>query len=232
MAEAWEEFCDKVKEDLTQEPYLPALFDEELARIEITLPQSSILYRARVGFRSIGRSGIQPFEGADIGPPPPEKAKPGRANVEREVVLYVADQEATAIAEVRPWRGLLVSVAELNIVRDLRLVDLSIPPPPSNPFIDEAPQYELELESLLNAFGEELGRPLRRADDPHDYAPCQKLVRRIRKSGLYDGIRYPSAMVPSGTNLVLFDPKLVKIGPSKVVEVREVGISYGPLEDE
>jgi hypothetical protein len=85
---------------------------------------------------------------------------------------------------------------------------------------------------LLNSFGEELGRPLRRADNPHDYAPCQKLVRRIRNSGLYDCIRYPSAMVPSGMNVVLFDSKLVKIGPSKLVEVREVDIFYGPIEDE
>lgn len=232
MAEAWEEFRDKVKENPAHEPDLPALLDEELARMEVKLPHGIVLYRAHVGFPSVGRRGLQPFEGADIGAPPPERAKPGRANAEGEVVLYTADQEATAIAEVRPWRGLLVSVAEISIARDLRLVDLSKSPPPSNPFTDEAPQYELELEDLLRAFGEELGRPLRRADDPHDYVPCQKLVRCIRESGLYDGIRYPSAMALGGTNVVLFDPKLARIGSSKLVEVREVGISYNPIENE
>ena len=64
------------------------------------------------------------------------------------------------------------------------------------------------------AFGEELGRPLRRADDPRDYVPC------------------PSAMAPGGTNVVLFDPKLAGIGLSKLVEVHEVAISYDPIEDE
>ena len=78
----------------------------------------------------------------------------------------------------------------------------------------------------------ELGRPLRRADDPRDYLPCQKLVQRIQQCRYYDGIRYPSAIVPGGTNLVIFDPKLVKIGPSKLVEIRDFEIPYVPFENE
>jgi len=230
MAEAWEEFCDQVKENPEHEPDLPELLHDDLARMEVELTKGTILYRTRVGFRSKEGGEIKPFEDADIGPPPPGKAKPGRANAEGEVVLYVADQEATAIAESRPWRGLLVSVAEITVALDLHLVDLSKPPPSLNPFTDETPQYELEFAELLMAFGEELGRPLRRADDPRDYLPCQKLVRRMRESGLYDGIRYPSAMVPGGTNVVLFDPKVAPIGPSKIVEVLAVGISYEPFE--
>jgi hypothetical protein len=151
----------------------------------------------------------------------------------QDVCWILLDTYVALALEVmnRPWRGLLVSVAEVNIARDLHLVDLSKPPPPSNPFTDEAPQYERELEDLLMACGEELGRPLRRADDPRDYVPCQKPVRLIRESRLYDGIKYPSAMAPGGANVVLFDPKLVWIGSSKLVEVREMGISYDPIED-
>jgi hypothetical protein len=33
-----------------------------------------------------------PGNGKDIGAPPPDKASPGRANAEGQVVLYVADQ--------------------------------------------------------------------------------------------------------------------------------------------
>src|SRR5207249_2883866 len=99
-----------------------------------------------------------------------------------------------------------------------------------NPFTAEAPQYEREIEELLAAFGEELGRPIRRADDPKDYLPCQKLVHRIRASGFYDGIRYPSAMAPSGTNVVLFDATVAEIGASKLVEVKDVGVTYGAPE--
>lgn len=102
----------------------------------------------------------------------------------------------------------------------------------SNPFTDEVPQYELELEHLLRAFGEELSRPLRRADDDQDYLPCQKLVERIRESGFYDGIRYPSAMALGGSNIVLFDSDLVTIGASRLVEIREISVSYVDIQDE
>jgi len=211
---------------------LPKLLEDELVRMEVVLPTGTTLYRARPGFVGHGRGVGKPYEGADIGAPPPEKARAARANREGEVVLYAADQEATAIAEVRPWRGLYVSVADPRATHDLRLVDLSKPPRPSNPFTAEAPQYEQEIEELLAAFGEELGRPVRRADDARDYLPCQKLVRRIRASGFYDGIRYPSAMVEGGTNVVLFDPAVADIGPSKLVEVTQVGVAYGPPRDD
>jgi hypothetical protein len=200
--------------------------------MEVEVPHGTVLHRARVGFVTDGQGAMKPFEGGDMGAPLPERATPGRASVEGEVVLYVADQEKTAIAEIRPWRGLIVSVAEMRAARDLRVVDLNEAPPPPNPFTDEAPQYEEELEQLLIAFGEELGRPLRRADNPNDYLPCQKLVRRIRQSGFYDGIRYPSAMSPGGTNVLFFDPSALQIGPSYLVEVQDVSVTYAPPEEE
>ena len=232
MREAWEEFCYNIKENPTHELNLPDSFDEDLARLETELPRNFSIFRARIGFQDDELGRPRPFEGIDIGAPPPNSAKAGRANSEGQVVLYAADQEPTAISEVRPWRGLLVSVAELILSQSLRLVNLSAPPPPSNPFTDEAPQYELELEDLLISFGMELGRPLRRADYPQDYLPSQKLVRRIQGSSLYDGIRYPSAIVPSGTNLVIFDPNLVRIGSSKLVEIGDFEIPYSPFVEE
>lgn len=232
MAEAWWEFCAGVIEDSTRKPDFPELLDEELARLEVDVPQGTVLYRARIGFVTDKDSSPKPFEGADIHAPPAKMAKAGRANTKGQVVLYVADQETTAVAEVRPWRGLLVSVAELQTAKDLSIVDLSKAPPPPNPFIDDAPRYERELEELLIAFGKELGKPLRRADNASDYLPSQNLVRRIRQSGFYDGIRYPSAMAPDGTNIVLFEPRTAWVGPSRLVEVTCVGVTYGPPEDD
>lgn len=232
MLEEWTEYCGDVKEHPDKKPDLPALFDEEVGRQEAEVRQGTILYRARPGFNKVAGI-VEPYASAEIGAPPPDKVtQAGRANKQGESVLYIADQEATAVAETRPARGLLVSVAQVHVVRDLRLVDLHKPVRPSNPFIDDIPRYELELENLLRAFGEELSRPLRRTDDHHEYLPCQKLVERIRESGLYDGIRYPSAMAPGGSNIVLFASDLVAIGASKLVEIREVSVSYLDFDDE
>ncbi len=60
MAEEWKEFCEKVKEDPSHERYLPPLIEEELARMEVDLPNGTILYRARTGFVSVGDGGPQP----------------------------------------------------------------------------------------------------------------------------------------------------------------------------
>jgi hypothetical protein len=78
--------------------------------------------------------------------------------------------------------------------------------------------YDVEFHGLLRALGTELGRPLRRSDDPSEYLASQRLVTLIRDSG-YAGVRYASAMAPNGTNIVLFDLGKVRAVESRLVEV-------------
>jgi hypothetical protein len=224
MTQQWGDYCAEVKAHPRRRPHLHPLFNEELGRQGVEVQEGTVFYRSRLGYEPAD-DGPQPYEGERIGAPPPNRAPPGRANKRREVVLYVADDEETAIAEARPARGNLVSVAELHATRVLRLVDLRAPVQPSNPFTDETPEYEQELEHLLWAFAEDLARPLRRTDDHREYRPCQMLARRIRECG-YDGVRYPSAMNPAGCNVVLFDPHLAKVGASKLVDIESVEVAY------
>jgi len=144
-------------------------------------------------------------------------------------VLYCSDQEGTAVAEVRPARGEYVSVAEVVAARPLRILDLAGEPTWPNPFTSETVSYWLEVANLLIAFAEQLSAPLRSRDDPSDYIPSQKLAEAIEKARV-DGIRYPSAMAPGGTNVVLFDPSVVQIGPSRLVEVTDLHIEYRDAE--
>ena len=227
MVEKWAEYCADVKDHPRRKPDFGPLFDEELERLMKTSNAGDHFFRARPGYEIVDYKHV-PYKGAAIGPPPKNRAKPGRANKRGEVVLYVADEEETAVAEVRPARGNLVSLATLSTQRELRIVDLTSLPWTANPFVDETPQYEQELEALLAAFAEELARPLRRSDDYREYLPSQMLVRRIRAAG-YDGIRYPSAMNLGGKNLVIFDPTAAEIGPSQLVEVRDVRVEFQPF---
>jgi hypothetical protein len=89
--------------------------------------------------------------------------------------------------------------------------------------------YEAEFAALLAAFAENLEKPLRYRDDPTDYIPSQKLADLIERAGV-DGIRYPSAMFPGGTNVVLFDPKAADIGLARLVEVTETKVSYTDVD--
>ena len=56
----------------------------------------------------------------------PRWIRPGQeSNAEGQAVLYVADEEKTAVSEVRPALGFYVSVANLTLKRDCRVLDLT-----------------------------------------------------------------------------------------------------------
>jgi RES domain-containing protein len=227
----WREFAEKVKSDPTHPlEFRGGDFDDFLIGEELTgrrtvqYPADTVLYRARLGFVRGGDSD-EPYSGADISAPPPDKAGPGRANAKGKVVLYCADQEETAVAEVRPARGEYVSVAEIRAVRELNILDLVTEAELPNPFTNDSVGYFVEFAGLLTAFADELSKPLRSRDDLADYIPSQKLAERIQAVRV-DGIRYPSAMAPGGTNVVLFDPSIVNIGASRLVEIVETKVEY------
>lgn len=228
----WEQYSLDVKGD----PTLPLqfrdeFFDKFLIHEEILgnrteqILAGAVFYRARLGYvkKSDGEEG--PYRGESIGAPPPGKAGPGRVNPRGKVVLYCTDQEITAVSEVRPARGEYVSVAKIIVNKELRVLDLSTKPDWPNPFIDDSLSFRVEVASLLGAFAEHLSMPLRSRDDPTDYIPTQKLAELI-KAAQIDGIRYPSAMGPKGTNIVFFDPAVVQVGDCRLVEILESSLKY------
>lgn len=227
-SDAWDEHKDRVLVSLGAAPPF-AITRESLEKAATILPAGSALYRARSGYTESSTSRFvsrkEPLRGDKIGAPPAAKATAGRANRVGQVVLYCADEEATAVAEVRPARGFLVSVGEFRAKRDLVLLDLVRQRPPINPFTEPDLRYILQLNGLLRAFAADLEKPLDRNDDTSIYLPCQNLTDAVRAAG-FDGIRYPSAMKPGGSNVVLFDPGDVEYVDSKLVEVTTVEIDF------
>jgi RES domain-containing protein len=57
--------------------------------------------------------------------PLPDQASGGRANPKGLPYLYVATDRDTAVAEVRPWVGAFVSVAQMALARRLVVTDFS-----------------------------------------------------------------------------------------------------------
>ncbi len=223
--ERWEEFCMEVREKPDEPLPMADYLQEGFAQLDVQAPAGTAFHRARRGFVA-GRYGDRtPFRGDDISAPPPEKALPGRANVQGQRVLYCADQERTAVAEVRPPRGFYVSVATVVLKREARIFDLTKEIEQLNPFIGESLGWHVEIRSLLEAFGEEMSRPLERDDDRMHYIPCQKLADFIRDAR-YDGVRYPSALDPAGTNVVLFDPGIAEVTEPRLVRITESHFDY------
>lgn len=221
LVENWNEFLYEDKE----EPDFSDIVFEDLSPYETTIKQGTLFYRARIGWDGEDEEDRrQPWRSGDIGPNP--KGPAARANFEGDIVLYCADQERTAIAEVRPALGHLLSVCRIEISRDFEILDLSQPARMPNPFTSEYLAHELEMMGLVNTFAFALSEPLERNDKPEDYLPSQKLAKFIRDKEL-KGIRYPSALDSfKGTNLVIFDHSVYEIGDSKLVKIEDVSVKF------
>lgn len=229
-SDTWEQFCSDVRDDPGATIPFDEFIAEELAESEETLRAGTIFSRARLGFTLDENQERLPWSGTKIGAPPAGNARAGRANAEGQVVLYVADEEKTGVSEIRPALGLYVSVANLTLKRDCRVLDLTKDLQQLNPFEGESIGWHIEIHDLLNRLGEEMSRPLERADDLTLYLPCQRLAEYIHQNH-YDGIRYPSALNPGGSSIVLFDPDVAEIGESKLMKVTAVNFEY-EVDDE
>jgi hypothetical protein len=135
-----------------------------------------------------------------------DSAAEGRANAQGVPFLYVAGDHETAMSEARPSLATDISLAELSVCRDLKLVDCSKDQGSDSPYAfkgKEAPESEREAivwGSISHAFTQPVNLTGRNAD----YAPTQILAECFRDSG-YDGIRYYSALRKGGCNFVLFN---------------------------
>jgi RES domain-containing protein len=228
-ADDWEGFSQLVRDQPDLEPELREMLGEDIWTKEVELSASTTLYRARLGWDPTSSDDAKKrYAGPDMGAPPATATPSGRANVQGEPVLYLAYEEATAIAEIRPSRGAIISIGESRVVRALKILNLATPIAQPNPFTADPLPYWIEFADLLNAFGWSLSKPLERSDDTRDYRAAQKLTAYVKRMG-FDGISYPSALRPDGTNIVLFDVYAAIPIQSRLVRVSTVSVTYTEL---
>jgi hypothetical protein len=133
-----------------------------------------------------------------------DRANEGRVNPKGIPCLYLATDKETAMSEVRPWIGSLVSVGLFAAQRNLRLVNCCIDdkPPRMSMRALVSPQHREKLvwQQINRAFAE----PVTRSDDVAEYAPTQVLAEAFRAAG-FDGLMYSSNFGQgSGRNIALF----------------------------
>jgi len=208
-------------------------FEEDIGRAVVTLPTDSHVYRVRLGYREQDYR-IVPYPIAEAGAPPAAAVtQPGRANPVGVSYFYSASEERTAVAEKRPHRGALVTVATGRTTRELQVIDLAAGMILSSPFECSGEYLPSLVESceLFNHLNTEFAKPLRHTDDVHEYLPTQFFAEWVRDHH-YDGIRYGSAMSEVGTNIVFFDPRVVQITAVRLVRVDAVEVAYADYAGE
>lgn len=206
---------DEIHEDDSGELMPPQRWVDASIRhrnaVRIITPRT-VLYRGRPHDDPFpaGVSVASIWPSTEMHAPPPDDARRGRANRAHEPMFYAAHKVRTAICEAGREPGTYVSVRQVAARRNLRVADLTRFLGVSQPF-GVANLEAIDRHSrLLLQLNQELCRPVSDADADIDYLPTQCLADAIRAAG-YDGIRFRSSKHPKGTNLVIFDPTLMRV---------------------
>lgn len=193
---------------------------------EMGISKATPFYRARIGIDGVEHGDVfnpnprhMPFTDADLGAPPPPIASAGRLNRQGVSYLYIGSSRETAISEIRPHPGHLISLGQFDTVRDLRVLDFSKPTFLDFPLTDVG----LEQFDLISSIDRDLSRPItpeRRAA----YISAQFIADLVRQRG-FDGVLYRSS-VSDGTNLCVFDPHTLNYAPGSASVFRTKQVNY------
>ena len=178
-------------------------------------------------FRGRIQSDEQTYPAEEMGAPPKYKATHGRANPAGIPYLYLASDAETAVSEIRPHAGETATVAEFELPKALKIVDLRAPKQSISPFLLIRDDKELDREDVgfLDQLGKELTRPVLPQSAAIEYIPTQYLCEYIKSCG-FDGVIYVSS-VGSGVNLALFEPELAEIVATTSRRVSRVQVELG-----
>ncbi|MBY2942808.1 RES family NAD+ phosphorylase [Rhizobium leguminosarum] len=167
------------------------------------------LYRARA-FQSPGKlqsALLRPDK--ELGPPPSRFAASGRMNAPGISVFYGATDPETAVAEVRPPVGSEVAIGRFQVIRALRLLDLTALSGVIAAGSVFDPEYANTLSRMmfLRSLSRRMARPIMPDDQEFDYLPTQAVADFLATETVtpLDGIIFPSVQVAGGKqNVVLF----------------------------
>ncbi|MDI6753247.1 MAG: RES family NAD+ phosphorylase [Thermodesulfobacteriota bacterium] len=188
-----------------------------------TIPANRVWWRAQLGHAH------QPMYEDEDFPYPAERMKPlrdrageGRANPKGIPYLYLSTKRETALAEVRPWIGSLISVGAFEILRELRIVNCTTDV--HNIVYFEEPLPDEREKAVWFAIDRAFSRPVDPADDVAAYVPTQILAELFKAEG-YDGIGYRSSLGP-GHNIALFDLDVADLIACLLFEVKDISFKF------
>lgn len=162
--------------------------------------------------------GFEGFDAKESGAAPYNLVKAGRCNPEHVSYLYAASDEHTAVAEVRPFIRDAISIATLNVKRDLKLVDFYFE-------YDERGCIDIK-DVLFHCIRSEFTRLNK--GNAEEYLVTQYLSSMAQYNG-FDGIRFRSSLVYEGTNYVIFDNENCDVVCSKMYIIPAVQYTLQPI---
>jgi hypothetical protein len=222
--------------DEESKQFLQAIKDTCESRVEV-LTENFVFWRAQIGHDRIklmdGEAHIDDIYHAypeSRMRPLPDSASEGRANPKGIPCLYVASDKETAMSEVRPWLGSVISTAQFTNPKELKVIDCSRNHASTLPFYFREPEQKKVIESVWTHIDNAFSNPVTNSDLKSDYAPTQIISEYIKSLG-YDGLAFKSSLGPS-YNFALFNLDCVVFKQSNLFTVNNVSLSFGSCDDE
>ncbi len=131
------------------------------------LPSGKKLWRARADYLGFDDWDCRALPLGDMGAHPAFPSS--RLNRDGEAVLYCAEAERTAVAEVRPGRGYLCTTCELTLGREIHVLDLASPLEEINPFTCSNLSWKLDCQRVVRNLSRLIAKPLSRGEDKTVY---------------------------------------------------------------
>jgi len=233
---SFQRFSEKVRKtsrfifDQETIKFLETLYNISQSKVEI-VSKDSVCWRAQIGnswepLKQNGNDLVEipcPFH-ADRMKPIEEKACDGRANPKGIPYLYVSNKKETALSEVRPWIGSLISLAQLKIQKNLKIINFSLNNRKTKLYIFKKPNTTQITENIWAEISNAFSKPLDRNDDLAEYAPTQIIAEYFKSKG-FDGVAYNS-LLENGKNIALFDINSAELINCCLYIVRKVKFKF------
>lgn len=189
------------------EPAARALVEALRADLTHVIPAGTAFFRGRVGVQARLKRNSHypqgghnfrylPYTGKHIDRPPLALATEGRFNRARVSILYLASDTGTAVAELRPHPGHLVSTAKFRLKRDLKVANFA-----SHDIRNFLSDSRLEDLRKILSIADVLNVPVQ-PEQRTLYAVTQLFADAVRAVG-FEGLTFGSS-VGTGTNLTCF----------------------------
>lgn len=222
----------QVENHFSVEPEMIQLLEKFKGAIDAAISDSTEFTRARIGFKNTKlpldwgfepEYHYEPYSKSEIAAPPPRLSSAGRVNRQGVSFFYAATNVETAIAEVRPHPGDLVSIGCFKTTKSLILADFTESRIEKFSLSDQLLDDFLIIHTV-NTYLNKVVPPSER----ERYSVTQLIADTLRHLG-YDGIKFIST-VGSGHNVVFFEPNIMEFIPGKsaVFEVKQLSYDLVP----
>ena len=173
-------------------------------------------FRARIGAKQSPKK--EAYSDSEIGAAPIDSCRVGRLNRAGESFLYLSRDQQTAIYEVRPHPGHLVSTGQFQCIKGLKLISMK----KLSLLTAIRSKHEFDAYLFLKTMNDLFSAHVP-PDQINKYKITQYFAWVIRNQG-YDGIEFKSSLKNGGINYVIFNPSNMRYvnNSAELLEVKNL----------